>query len=106
MTKVEITIAEPRFSIIFDGHAEGSPEVCTAVSTLMFSLEGYLRNHEEELFLHSAKMDSPGWGYLMFELEDPAKDIRGAFDLVMIGLLSIANDCPEYCEVTVKEIKK
>lgn len=106
MTKITITMAEPRFSILFDGHATGSAEVCAGISALMFALEGYLRNHEDELFIHSAKLDEPGFGYISFELEDPAKNITGAFELTAIGLLQIADSYPEFCEVDLNEIKK
>ena len=106
MTKIEITKADPRYSILFDGHATGSAEVCAGVSALMYSLEGYLRNHEQDLFLHSAKIDDPGWGYISFELEDPSNFIRGAFDLVMVGLMQIAASYPDFCEVKLNEIKK
>ena len=106
MTKIEITKADPRYSIQFDGHATGSAEVCAGISALMYSLEGYLRNHEQDLFLHSAKIDDPGWGYISFELEDPSNFIRGAFDLVVIGLMQIAASYPDFCEVKLNEIKK
>lgn len=106
MTKITITMAEPRYSILFDGHATGSAEVCAGISALMFSLEGYLRNHEDELFIHSAKLDEPGFGFISFELEDPAKNITGAFEMAAIGLLQIAESYPEFCEVNLNEIKK
>lgn len=106
MTKIEITKADPRYSILFDGHATGSAEVCAGISALMYSLEGYLRNHEQDLFLHSAKIDDPGWGYISFELEDPSNFVRGAFDLVVVGLMQIAASYPDFCEVKLNEIKK
>ena len=105
MTKIEITDANPRFSLTFDGHATGSAEVCAGISALMFSLEGYLQNHEENLFLHSSKVDNPGHGYIAFELEDPSKDICGAFELVTIGLLQIADSYPEFCQIEINKIK-
>ena len=105
MTRIDITKAEPRFSIQFDGHATGSEEVCAGISALMYSLEGFLRNHEDELFLHSAKLDKPGYGYISFELEDHAKNITGAFELVTIGLLQIAESYPDFCTAKYSEIK-
>lgn len=104
MTKVEITIAEPRYAIILDGHATGSAEVCAGISALMFSLAGFLDNNADELFLSSVKMDNPGWGYIMFELEDPSPKIKGAFELIQIGLLQIQETYPEYCEVIIKDV--
>ena len=106
MTKIEITIADPRYSLVFDGHATGSAEVCAGISALMFSLEGFLRNNEQDLFIHSAKIDQPGWGYIMFELEDPSNRVKGAFELVMIGILQIEKSYPEFCSVTIKDITK
>ncbi len=102
MTKVEITISKLRYAIIFDGHA-GREEVCAAISALMFSLEGFLANNEQELFVHSSKMDDPGWGYIMFELEQEQPKISGAFELVMIGLLQIRESYQDYIRVDIKE---
>lgn len=104
MTTIEITNAEPRYSLIFDDHA-GDKSVCAAVSALMFSLEGFLRNNQEQLFVLSSKTDKPGWGYLMFELEDPSPKIKGAWELIVIGLMQIADSYPEHCKVTIKEIE-
>lgn len=107
MTRAEITLAEPRYSVVLDGHATGSPEVCAGISALVYSLEGFLREHEENLFLHSAKLDQEGWAYIMFELEDhPSNRIKGAFELFTIGLLQIQETYPEFCEVKIKEIGK
>ena len=92
--------------MVIDGHATGSAEVCAGVSALMYSLEGYLRNHDDELFLHSAKVDKPGWAYIMFELEEPQKAIKGAFEMFVIGSLQIADSYPDFCQVEVKEIEK
>lgn len=106
MTKIEITIADPRFSLVFDGHATGSAEVCAGVSALMYSLEGFLQNNTDDLFIYSAKTDKPGWAYIMFELEDPSPKIKGAFELVVIGLLQIQGSYPDYCQVIVKDLTK
>lgn len=102
MTRVEIENTYPRYAITFDDHA-GKPEVCAGISALMYSLEGFLRNHEDMLFLHTADMDVPGKAHIMFELDDPYKNVMGAFELVMIGLLQIAKTYPDFCQVEVKE---
>ena len=104
MTKVEITISEPRFSIILDGHATGSPEVCSGISALTNALADFLENNDEKLFLKSINMEHSGWGYIMFELEDPSPFIKGAFELVMIGLLQIQKGYPDFCRVTIKDV--
>lgn len=105
MTRVEIENSYPRYSITFEDHA-GKPEVCAGISALMYSLEGFLTNHEDLLFLHTAKMDSPGWAHIMFELEDPYKNVMGAFELVVIGLMQIAETYPDFCQVVEKEHEK
>lgn len=106
MTKIDITISEPRYAIVLDGHATGSPEVCSGISALIYSLVGFLDNNEELLFLKSVKLDRPGWGYVMFELEDPSPKVKGAWEMLIIGLLQIQNTYPDYCDVTIKDVSK
>lgn len=106
MTKIEITISEPRYAIILDGHATGSPEVCSGISALIYSLVGFLDNNEDLLFLKSVKLDHPGWGYVMFELEDPSPKVKGAWEMMMIGLLQIEKSYPDHCQISVKNVTK
>ena len=104
MTTVNITISEPRYTIILDGHATGSAEVCSGISALVYALADFLENNEDKIFLKSINLDHAGWGYIMFELEDPSPKMKGAFELVMIGLLQIAKAYPDFCKVDVKDV--
>lgn len=102
MTKVEITNTDPRFVLQIEDHA-GKPEVCAGISALMYSLEGFLCNHEDRLFLHVANIKDPGYAYISFELDGPYKEIKGAWELVMIGLLQIEKSYPDFCKVIISE---
>lgn len=106
MTNIEITMNDPRYTIRFEGHATGSAEVCAGISALMYSLEGFLRNNPWDIFIHSSQMDNPGFGYIMFELEDPSPKVKGAFELVVIGLQQIEKSYPDYCKVEVKDLSE
>lgn len=47
MTSVTLAEREGRYTVEAVGHAEGSAQACAAVSTIMYSVLGYLSNVEE-----------------------------------------------------------
>ena len=88
--------------IEFQGHATGSPETCSGISSLMYSLEGFLQNHEEELQEHLCSIPEDNKDALtMIRFSTTSERVKGAFELVLIGLLQIEKSYPEYCKVTV-----
>lgn len=102
MTKVYVSITEPVYMIEFYGHATGSPETCSGISALMYSLEGFLRNHEEDLTEHRASIpedNTDAETYIRFATT--SEEVQGAFEMCLIGLLQIQNSYPKYCKVTV-----
>lgn len=78
------------------GHATGSQDCCTAVSTLMYTLAGYLKNDPE------ARID-------MVQLEEAdarvifagGKEARGAFQMAKIGFLQLQKAYGQYLSVNV-----
>lgn len=96
MTKAYVEKESNGFHIMLIDHADGSPEVCAAISCLAYTLAGWLANNpgikvwEKEL--------NPGFVSLRF---GRTTESEIAFDMMCIGLLQLENSFPEY--VTVKE---
>lgn len=80
------------------GHATGSQDCCSGVSTILYSLAGYLRNDPQakidELTLQEADAGIVFRG---------GKDARGAFLMAKIGLLQLEKAYGEYMRVNVME---
>lgn len=96
MTRVTLKEDGGRYEVICEGHATGSREVCAAVSTLVFTLLGYLKNADgitvdrEEIADGYADVEFGG-GY----------NARAAFDLVSIGFLQLAVERGNFIEVII-----
>lgn len=91
--------SEGAYLICADGHASGSPEVCAAVSGLMYALSGYFLNTSRiQAFENSL---SSGHARLRWQGGAEAKAV---FDLCVIGFLQIAAAHPA-C-ISVKRSKK
>lgn len=89
MTHVYIEQDGDRYTICAKGHATGSTEMCAAVSALLYTLAGWLRNSDTETI--TARLD-PGDACLMFR---GAADAQTAFDLMTVGFLQLAASSPE-----------
>ena len=102
MTKVYVSISKDVYMIEFIGHATGSPETCSGISAIMFSLEGFLRNHEEDLKEHRASIPEDNTDAVTYiRFASTSEEIQGAFEMALIGLLQIQKSYPKYCKVTV-----
>ena len=102
MTKIYISISKDLYMIEFCGHASGSPETCSGISSLMFSLEGFLQNHEEDLMEHVYSIPEDNTDAMTFiRFRTRSDEVQGAFEMTLIGLLQIQKSYPEYCRVTL-----
>lgn len=100
MTKIYVMAKQPVYNIAFRDHATGAPEVCSGISALMFSLEGFLMNHEDEISSHVSSIpedNTDASTYIRFESD--SEKVNGAFELVVIGLMQIEASYPDYCRV-------
>lgn len=81
-----------------NGHATGSSACCNGISTLLYSLAGFLQNDAraciDELTLEEADARIVFTG---------AKWAKGAMQLVKIGFLQLERAFPEYMRVEVLE---
>lgn len=96
MTSVSLEQAGNVYTLRCEGHAKGSPEVCAAVSCLVYTLAGWLRNTEETQILGEA-MES-GEAVLSFT----GGAAGTAFELMRIGFLQLEKTYRAYLRVTEK----
>jgi len=90
MTEIQATVNNRHYRLQVSNHAESS-QVCTAVSTLVQTLEGSLCNHDSAVCHYSILQ--PGNAVIEFLAEDeyPAEDFR----CVLIGLMQLQKTYPE-----------
>lgn len=100
MTRVYAERDGNRHIIYARGHATGSPEICAAISGILYALAGYVRNASDESTLaYSERLDS-GDVALDFRGGDGA---RGAFEMAVIGLKQIEAKYPAFISVEFSE---
>ena len=94
MTTVYLEHEGGTFAIHARGHATGSPEVCAAVSALMYTLAGWLKQHPEIGGIQ--RLDDGDASVVFFDRSDAAKT---AFELADVGFRQLAASYPEYISV-------
>lgn len=101
MTSVYAERDGRRCILCAQGHATGSPEVCAAVSGILYALAGYLTNAQEArgLELRHYTMES-GDVLLDFNRDDGAV---AAFEMAVIGLKQVEKAYPEYLSISYRE---
>lgn len=67
-------------------HSTGSSETCHGISTLFYSLEGFLANNEYKIKNHSADLRP---GYAFIEFEPLYEDIKAVLMMFYIGIAQI-----------------
>lgn len=98
MTKVYCDKYAGRYKVRARGHAEGSPEVCAAVSGLLYALAGYLEN-QKGITTIGRRLDS-GDVSLTF---DGGIRAEAVYNMTLIGLMQIEKSHPEYIKVEYQE---
>lgn len=91
--------SEGAYLICADGHASGSPEVCAAVSGLMYALSGYFLNTSRIQAFENILLS----GHARLRWQGGA-EAKAVFDLCVIGFLQIEAAHPA-C-ISVKCAKK
>ena len=94
MTRVTLKEDSGRYSVVCEGHATGSVEVCAAVSTLVYTLLGYLKNADGVAVENAELAD----GYAEIEFLG-GECARVAFELICIGFLQLAMAKGELIEI-------
>lgn len=100
MTRVYAERDGNRYTICANGHATGSPEVCAAISGLLYALAGYVRNASDGSTLAYDERLESGNVQLHFRGGEGA---GGAFDMAVIGLKQIEAKYPELVSVEYLE---
>lgn len=101
MTSVYCEKDGNRYIISARGHASGSPEVCAAISGIMYALLGYVKNAQDESTI--AYSDRVYSGDVAIEFRG-GENARAVYDMAVIGLLQIEKSHPEYIRVERMEI--
>lgn len=94
MTRVTLKEDGGRYSVVCEGHATGSCEVCAAVSTLVYALLGYLKNADDVVV---EKSELAG-GYAEIEFSGGER-ARVAFGMVSIGFLQLERANKNFIEI-------
>lgn len=90
MTEVTLYCGDS-YSVRCRGHATGSPELCAAISCLMFTAAGWLHNTQDAELIYE-KLDS-GDAYLRWH------GGKWLYDLLKIGFLQLQKTDPEKISV-------
>lgn len=91
MTKFKATHKDNTYSIVVDGHATGSTEVCAGISALCYALVGVVDDYDLKVLsmnIYDGHFD------IVFEGEIEANCV---YDMFTIGLMQIAQSYPLYC---------
>ena len=92
MTRVYCEKEGDRYTVTAQGHATGSPEVCAAVSGILYALAGYVENN---INFARWRMES-GDVDIAFLGDGRAEAV---YNMAVIGLLQIEKSHPEYISV-------
>lgn len=96
MTRVRMEKRGKDYRVKLDGHAAGAPDVCAAISCLVYTAAGWLRNTERaeglKETLESGEAELKWYG---------GDDARVLWEFLQIGFLQLETTAPEYIKVTV-----
>lgn len=89
MTKVLLDRRGDEYALICVGHAN-TVETCASVSTLCYTLAGYLRNIKCEI--KDIRLES---GDVFIRYKGKGKEARAAYEMTLIGFLSLEHSYPD-----------
>ena len=93
MTNVYLEQDGQRYTVSCRGHATGSVETCAAVSCLVYTLAGWLRNSKARVL---AEELTDGAALIRFQGDEEA---RTAFGLICVGFLQLKKQYGQYIDV-------
>ena len=85
MTNITLKKKNSIYSVEACGHASGSVETCASISTLVYTLLGYLDNFEDGAQLRDSKI-ADGYAFIEFEGGEVAEAL---YNLICVGFLQI-----------------
>ena len=98
MTRIYAELEGGRCLLSMDGHATGSPEVCAAISGIVYSLAGYLANAERDGRAEVYTMDLDA-GKVLIHCHGDA-GTAGACEMAVIGLRQLEKQYPELLQIS------
>ncbi len=98
MTEIYLKRRGNLYTVRAKGHAVERADVCAAISTLLYTLAGYLANCPEVLLRKQRLL--PGDAAVEF---GGGKAARMAFDMITVGFLQLEQAAPGALRVTVRE---
>lgn len=99
MTRVIVQQDGDRRYLCFDGHAEGSVEVCNMISGLVCTLAGWLQNlPPEECRIERLEVSANRPGYALLEAQGGSR-MQDGFDFVRLGMLQLQRQYPALVHV-------
>lgn len=87
------------YTVQASGHADGSEQVCAAVSGLLYALAGYAEN-DREIRVLGRKIESGDFSITFMGINRA----KAVYDMAVIGLLQIEKSHPDVLRVERKEI--
>ncbi len=99
MTEIRMERGGGRYALTARGHATGSPQVCAAISALVYALAGYLENVRGTVQVGESRLDS-GDARLCWSGGTRAE---AAYELAAVGLCQLAKRYPRYVACSVDE---
>lgn len=100
MTCVTLSRTNSKYAVEAQGHAEGSVQACAAVSTVMYSLIGFLANVEGV----ELETEDIADGYFLVEFSGGAL-AQAMYDFCLIAFLQLEKNYGEYVTVTLDNKK-
>ena len=89
MTIVTLERSKRKYYIHARGHATGSPECCAAVSCLLYTLAGWLKNSRCKV--EDASLDDAHAFFCWH-----GRKAGTAFEMMAVGFLQLEKTCPEH----------
>lgn len=98
MTQVKLTQDGNKYTVTATGHATGSVEMCAAISSLLYALDGWLAN--SDVIVSEKRMDDADV-HIVFVGGERCETV---FDMVTIGFLRLQETDRERIKVDVQII--
>lgn len=99
MTKVKLERVGNTYAVVCKDHAKGSPETCAAVSCLMYTLCGWLKNTDKASIVFERIEEANA--AVLFR---GGKEAETAFDVICAGFLQLELSFKDYIKVKTKNI--
>lgn len=97
MTCVTLSRTNGKYAVEAQGHAEGSVQACAAVSTLMYSLIGFLANVEGV----ELETEDIADGYFLVEFTGGAL-AQAMYDFCLIAFLQLEKSYGKYISFQIR----